>query len=107
MAIEVRDPAEGKVVLPRSASFWAVAGFLLTLAGQFWVGATWVERVNNRFETSDKALVVAKAEIEQRFETLRNGDKYILDRGDERFRGMTARLETLEKDRERLLKMDS
>jgi hypothetical protein len=107
MAIEVKDPAEGKVVLPRQASFYAVAGVIVTLASQFWIGATWVERVNNRFESSDKALIVARSEVDSKFEQLKNGDKYLIDRGDERFKGIQVRIETLEKDRERLLKMDS
>ncbi|MGY2047945.1 hypothetical protein [Methylobacterium sp. JK268] len=83
------DLAEGAVLLPKRASLYAVAGVLASLAGQLvWFGSY-------------------TAKIDSRFEDLAASDARILHQGDERHGAVTGRLEALERDRDRLTRLEA
>ncbi|TGD94072.1 hypothetical protein [Methylobacterium nonmethylotrophicum] len=75
------EPAEGAILLPKRASFWAAGALLMGLAGQLvWAGS-----------------YVAK--IDARFDALGEKDMLLAKRGDDRFGQVNARLDSLERDR--------
>jgi hypothetical protein len=79
---------EGHVVLPRRMPLLVGLGFLATFAGQvFWAG-TYTTTIDNRLT----ALV--------------DSDGRITARSDERYAMLTNRLESLERDRDRLPKLE-
>jgi hypothetical protein len=86
------DDADGVIVLPRRASFWAAATVLLGILGQSVTAGVYVAKLDARFEAIETRLAVTTAERAAE-------DTRILKRGDDRFGQITARLESLERDR--------
>lgn len=80
--------ADGVVTLPRRAPFWAVCGLAVAMAGQiFWAGTY-------------------TASIDNRLTALSEGDQRLTARSDERYTALNNRLDSLERDRDRLPKLE-
>ncbi|MET7243241.1 hypothetical protein ABZT49_07710 [Methylobacterium sp. EM32] len=82
------DDAEGVIILPRRTSFWAMATLVVGLAGQLlWIGSY-------------------AAKIDARLEDLAASDQRQAKRDDERYGLVIGRLESLERDRDRLVRLE-
>lgn len=76
---------------------------IAALGSQSYVALTWANAMTAQVEEIKRESARVTLSVEQ-------GDKRILDRGDERYRGITIRLDGLERDRagdrERLVKVE-
>lgn len=97
---------QGRIVLPKQAPLWGTLVFVVALAGQLWVGASWVSDVRNESVVTRSQITDLRRYMDDRLVGVAESDKRILDRSDERYAQVRARLEILERDRERLLRMD-
>ncbi|ACL62047.1 hypothetical protein [Methylobacterium nodulans] len=88
MTQSTADPAGGAIILPKRASLWAVGAVLASAAAQLvWAGSY-------------------AAKIESRLEDLSASDTRILTRLDERYATVSGRVESLERDRDRLVRLE-
>lgn len=82
------EAAKGVIILPRRTSFWAMATLVIGLAGQLlWVGSY-------------------AARIDARLEDLAASDLRQAKRDDERYGLVIGRLESLERDLNRLVRLE-
>jgi hypothetical protein len=86
------DTPDGVIVLPRRASFWSAAAVIAALAAQFVTAGFYVAKIDARFEAIETKVAITSSDRVAE-------DNRILKRGDDRFGQITARLESLERDR--------
>lgn len=80
--------SEGVLVLPKRVSLIVLGSMLAFLLAQT-CGFVW-----------------AASKMDSRVESLEQADRRIMDRGDERFIGLRTRIEVLERDRDRLTRVE-
>jgi hypothetical protein len=83
---------EGAIILPRKATFWAACAVVSALVVQGAGFGAYVTKIDARFEAIEGRVVLYSNERIAE-------DTRILKRGDDRFGGVIARLEGLERDR--------
>lgn len=92
MKTDTTDHPDGAVFLPRRASLKAAVGLGVALATYTAGVGAWTSKNDSRLEAAERAIAAFPAHVLE-------GDRRILDRGDERWRQATTRLDTLERDR--------
>ncbi|MFE1599943.1 hypothetical protein [Methylobacterium sp. ID0610] len=88
MSQPTSEPAEGAVILPRRAPLWAAGTVLVSIAAQLLSAGAY------------------SAKVEARLEELAASDARILTRLDERYAVISGRVESLERDRDRLVRLE-
>ncbi|MCJ2128004.1 hypothetical protein [Methylobacterium sp. E-045] len=84
----ITEPAEGQVLFPRRAPFFAMLAFLASFVGQVYWAGTYTTTIDNRITS------------------LVESDQRITARSDERWVMLSGRLDSLERDRDRLPKLE-